>query len=59
MTQAISLLKLDICGYEWNTLPYLLDDPDTNKLPKHIAFEFHLYPPDFALKEFGHIQPVG
>jgi hypothetical protein len=37
----VDYLKMDIEGYEWNTLPYILESPQ-NLLPNQISFELHL-----------------
>ena len=37
----VDYLKMDIEGFEWNTLPYILDAPK-ELLPIQISFELHL-----------------
>lgn len=49
--QRVDLLKMDIEGYEWTTLPFMLQHPDENKLPKQILFEMHMFP-------FGHVKEM-
>ena len=39
--KSVEYLKMDIEGFEWNTLPYILDAPHS-LLPKQISFELHL-----------------
>jgi hypothetical protein len=37
----VDYLKMDIEGFEWNTLPYILEGP-AHQLPSQISFELHL-----------------
>lgn len=56
----VDLLKMDIEGYEWNTLPYMLQHPEQSKLPKQIFLEIHFFAPAHAQRFFqGKTQPEG
>ena len=56
----VDLLKLDIEGYEWNTLPYLLQSSLSENLPRQITLELHFFPPWHAVTCFqGSFQPKG
>jgi Na+-transporting methylmalonyl-CoA/oxaloacetate decarboxylase gamma subunit len=58
--EKVDLLKMDIEGYEWNSLPFMLEHPEQSKLPRQISLELHFFPPDFARGKFrGFTQPEG
>jgi hypothetical protein len=50
----VDLFKMDIEGYEWNTLPYMLDTDEESLLPLQILLELHFFPQSFIMRRFPH-----